>query len=104
MKYDGTTLSFSYGTGGGCQKHVPTVGIELVTSEGEARSLYTAVVKVYDVSPTFDRCEANLFLSGSVNLKLLIQDAMKNFGLTASQTGNSVSVQLPVLTNKPFDN
>lgn len=95
LSFDGQILNFEYSTGGGCETHTTEVKVE-VTETVEPKyntKSYIAEVKVFDVTPNFDGCEAMLYMQGSVDLKQLVDQEMKTQGFS----GYSVDLKLPQL-------
>lgn len=85
LKFDGQNLEFSYSVGGGCQPHTTEVEVAIVPAAQPAQSFidYNAEIKIYDVTPALDMCEAMLFLTEKVDLRLLIQQKAKAMGVEA---------------------
>lgn len=90
VSYDGQMLKVGYTTGGGCQPHRGEV--QLVTVGNSFR------VKLEDVSPKFDGCEALLHKQVEVDLKEMVIEAAKDVGLDANQ----FEVSLPKLRIRSF--
>jgi hypothetical protein len=81
MSYDGQNMEFSYTTGGGCQPHTAEVTVDMVQiSKYETEVL----VKVYDVTPAPDMCEALVPVNGSVNLADKIKQKAAETGFAGS--------------------
>lgn len=85
LKFDGQNLEFSYGVGGGCQPHTTEVEVAIVQAAQPAQSFidYNAEIKIYDVTPDLDMCEAILYLTEKVDLRQLIQQKAKAMGVEA---------------------
>jgi hypothetical protein len=87
ISFDGQKLDFGYSVGGGCQPHTSEVEVTIVPTVTSTPSFveHDAIVKIYDVTPDFDYCEAMLYRTESVNLKQLIQQKAKAMGVQAYQ-------------------
>ncbi len=85
INFDGQNLSFEYATGGGCAEHTTEVDVEFAPKSNQA------IVKIYDVTDKPDFCEAMLYLTGSVDLKSLVQEKAQEKGLS----GNYFDLVLP---------
>lgn len=87
INFDGQKLEVAYSVGGGCQPHTTEIEINIVSASKSSQSFvqHNAEVKVYDVTPELDFCEAMLFRNESFNLKQLIQQKAKAMGVQAYQ-------------------
>lgn len=96
LSYDGRDLTINYSVGGGCQDHQTRVSVELVKKADptDYKSRNVLEVKVFDVTPAPDYCEAMLTVNHSVNLKDLILAQVKRYGLKSY----NVEVTLPPLS------
>jgi len=97
-------LSFSYGTGGGCEPHAAKTSVALAREP----SGLVARVTIVDTSPRPDFCEAFLTVSGKADLKQLIAaEAQRCATPVAGQRvalalpGASVSLRADAAETKP---
>lgn len=88
LHFDGQNLSVGYGTGGGCEKHTPAFELKL----NAAKTNIT--VKLVDVTPKPDFCEAYLYIEASVDLAAEIRKLASENNLSVEQT-LSLDVILP---------
>lgn len=91
VNFDGTTMSYSYMTGGGCEDHRSEVVVDVVN---DAKFGYTAYVKVLDKTDKPDLCEALIHQQGSVNLRQLVQQK----AAAAGMAGNYIRIVLPEIS------
>ncbi|MCO5113686.1 MAG: hypothetical protein M9899_05880 [Bdellovibrionaceae bacterium] len=85
LLFDGQDLTVGYRIGGGCATHETRISVELVklADPNDYFSRNVFEVKVFDVTPNPDYCEALLYPTYKVNLKDMIQAEAQKKGLNA---------------------
>ena len=92
--FDGQTLGVTYSTGGGCEKHTGTFELKL------DRAKKNVTVKLFDVTPKPDFCEAYLRLDARIDLKAEVEKLAAENNLSPVQT-YELNISLPKVQLKP---
>lgn len=96
VKYNETILEMGYRMGGGCQEHRGEIQLSF------DKKSKTVTVRVYDITPEPDYCEAYLANTVSINLKDEVAALAKQNGMSVSEAW-AIHVELPKVTVKPFE-
>lgn len=92
--FDGQTLGATYSTGGGCEKHTGTFELELDSAKKNV------TVKLFDVTPKPDFCEAYLRLEARIDLQAEIEKLASENNLSLQQKLD-LKINLPKVQLKP---
>jgi hypothetical protein len=97
MVFDGTTFTYGYSIGGGCQPHSTDVKVT-ITQHLAGNIPYTvATVTIFDVTPEIDSCEALKHIEGSVDLGELVKIELKKERISSDRIP-FVRILLPPVT------
>ncbi len=96
LKAENGILEVSYRTGGGCAKHEVKFEAEVIVTQSGTFNSADIQINVFDTSPTEDMCEAIISVSGSVDIKKLVNEALEAKGLLGK--ANPYEVILPRLS------
>lgn len=80
ISFNGKELQVGYQMGGGCATHETRFELELVKLYDPASDYYGNSVfklKVFDVTPNGDMCEAIMYIEKTIDLKSMIQAEAK---------------------------
>jgi hypothetical protein len=96
VKFDGTTLSGTYMTGGGCRKHSGEVAVALSTEVIDGQKELVAQIQVLDVvQGSEDPCEAMISGSFEGDVKKALFEAVAAKGLGGMEAWSGVRVRMP---------
>jgi hypothetical protein len=99
-KYDGTMLTYSYQTGGGCEDHVPKVTVPTIAiTQDTGFKIADLKIDIQDTTKSGreDNCRAIIFVNGRVNLTELAAATLKENGIDPKTEIVKINVQLPAV-------
>ncbi len=94
IHFDGQTLAVRYGTGGGCEKHTGVFEFKLDSAKKNV------TVKLFDVTPKPDFCEAYLTMRSTVDLQAEIDRLATENNLSLDEKLD-LKISLPKVQLKP---
>lgn len=100
-QYDGTMLTYSYQTGGGCDDHSGKASVSKIeVTQGNGYKTVDLKVSIDDITKSGkeDLCRAIVFVTGRVNITELAKKTLKAEGIDTEAEPLSVNVQLPQIS------